>query len=265
MRCFHLLIAKILFRKRVLVTIHSIWGKTPVKIHLIRLALKLADRVIAVNSDILEKLGLINSVIQPAFIPPELDTEPELPAQISRWLENQRGQSRKIIAANAFRIELYEGQDLYGIDISLEMMRQLVHDQGQQISLIFIISSVDRAGRKLDEYLQLIKEWELEDHILLACISLSFVKLINHADIVLRPTCTDGDALTIREALYFNKPVVASDMVTRPEGTVLFRNRDAKNLSEKVSHVLMDNEIPAAIIRERDYYRDLYRTIYTQL
>jgi len=30
---------------------------------------------------------------------------------------------------------------------------------------------------------------------------LSFVKLIEITDMVLRPTCTDGDALTVRKAL----------------------------------------------------------------
>jgi len=265
LRCFHLLIAKLLFRKHVLVTIHSIWGKSASELGLLRLVLKLADKVIVVNSDIKDKLGQVNTVVQPAFIPPDLDTEPELPGQVSRWLEKQQEQSRKIIAANAFRIELHEGQDLYGIDLCIEMMRRLVHDEGLQVSLVFIISSLDRAGNKLEEYLKQIKEWELEDNILLACINLSFVRLLTHSDIVLRPTCTDGDALTIREALYFNIPVIASDVVTRPKGTVLFRNRDAIDMSEKVSRVLADNETPAATTHDRDYYRELYRTLYTQL
>ena len=262
LRCFHLLIAKLLFRKRVLVTIHSIWGKSASEVQLLKLVLKLADKVIAVNNDILEKLGLVNTVVQPAFIPPALDTEPDLPEMVGKWLEKQRKQSRKIITANAFRIELHEGQDLYGIDLCIEMMRRLVHDEDLQVSLVFIISSIDRAGNKLDEYLQLIKEWELEDHVLLTCTSLSFVKLINQADIVLRPTCTDGDALTIREALYFNKPIIASDVVSRPTGTIIFKNRDLSDLCTKVTSLINSTEQIHKTTKQGNNYRDFYKNLY---
>ena len=128
--------------------------------------------------------------------------------------------------------------------------------------MIFIISSADRAGKKLDEYLQLIRELRLEDHVLLTCASLSFVKLINDADIVLRPTCTDGDALTIREALYLNKPVVASDVVTRPEGAITFKNRDMFDLCAKVTNLLNNGMLPYNMIESTYSYRDFYKKLY---
>ena len=265
LRCFHLLIAKILFRKRVLATIHSIWGKSESEILLIRLTLKLADRVIAVNSNILEILKPANSIVQPAFIPPDLDMEPGLPDQVSSWLEKQRKQSRKIIAGNAFRIELYEGQDLYGIDLCLDMMQRLVHGEGLPISLIFMVSSLDRAGKILEEYLMQIKELGLEDHILLACINLSFVRLLTHTDIVIRPTCTDGDALTIREALYLGKPVIASDVIERPTNTIIFRNRDATDFSEKVLSVISGRHPTTANDETLESYRDFYLALYRQI
>ena len=42
----------------------------------------------------------------------------------------------------------------------------------------------------------------------------------------MRPTRTDGDAVSIREAMHFGRPVVASDAVPRPEGVVTFPSRD---------------------------------------
>ena len=262
LRNFHLLIAKLLFRKRVLVTIHSIWGKSPSELRLIRLALKLADIVIAVNSDIPETLALANAVVQPAFIPPDLDTEPELPETVRRWLHKQKKQSRRIITANAFRIELHEGRDLYGIDLCLEMMCRLVHHEALDVSLVFIISSLDHAGNKLNEYMQLIKEWELTDHVLLTCTSLSFVRLISQSDIVLRPTCTDGDALTIREALYLDKPVIASDVVSRPAGTILFKNRDLSDLCARVIDLLSGKEQIHNVIKQSNNYTNFYANLY---
>ncbi len=41
-----------------------------------------------------------------------------------------------------------------------------------------------------------------------------------------RPTNTYGNAISIRGTLYFGRPVVVSDVVNRPEGTVVFKSRD---------------------------------------
>jgi hypothetical protein len=60
---------------------------------------------------------------------------------------------------------------------------------------------------------------------------ISFVQLITQCDIVLRTTNTDGDSLTIREALYLKKPVLSSDAVKRPTGTHLFITRDQADLN----------------------------------
>jgi hypothetical protein len=57
-------------------------------------------------------------------------------------------------------------------------------------------------------------------------IVLSFSKLIELSDIVIRPTNADGDSLSIREALYFQKPIIASDVVKRPTGTITFKTRN---------------------------------------
>ncbi len=50
--------------------------------------------------------------------------------------------------------------------------------------------------------------------------------LLKAATVLLRPTTTDCDAVSIREALQFGRPVVASDGVARPEGTVVIVSRD---------------------------------------
>ncbi len=57
--------------------------------------------------------------------------------------------------------------------------------------------------------------------------------LFEYIDIFLRPTNTDGDSLSIREAIYSGIPTIASDIVERPFGTITFKNRVVSDLFEK--------------------------------
>ena len=43
-----------------------------------------------------------------------------------------------------------------------------------------------------------------------------FIPVLRLTDVLLKPTNTDGDAISVREALYLGVPVVASDVVERP-------------------------------------------------
>ncbi len=58
------------------------------------------------------------------------------------------------------------------------------------------------------------------------------------ADVVVRSTFVDGDAITVREALAFGVPVVASDTAFRPDGVTLFRKGDVSDLVVKLGQVL---------------------------
>lgn len=58
--------------------------------------------------------------------------------------------------------------------------------------------------------------------------------LIRNADILLRTTLFDGDAISVREALYLGTPVIATDNGSRPRGVVLIENDDRSGLAEAV-------------------------------
>ena len=55
------------------------------------------------------------------------------------------------------------------------------------------------------------------------------------SDVFVRPTFMDGDAISVREAGTLGVPVVASNVGTRPEGTVLF---EVGNKSQLVKQIL---------------------------
>jgi glycosyltransferase involved in cell wall biosynthesis len=55
---------------------------------------------------------------------------------------------------------------------------------------------------------------------------------------MLRPTATDGDAVSVREALHLGVPVVASDVVERPTGARVFALDDPKALTARILEAL---------------------------
>lgn len=58
--------------------------------------------------------------------------------------------------------------------------------------------------------------------------------LINRADILLRTTKFDGDAIAVREALFLNTPVIATDNKMRPETVYLIPIQDKNALVKKI-------------------------------
>jgi len=85
---------------------------------------------------------------------------------------------------------------------------------------------------------QRISDKQIEENFLFQTKPCQMYPIIMKSDLFLRPTNTDGDAVSIREALHFKVPAVASDVCPRPEGTILFKCRDIDDLTSKVKEVL---------------------------
>jgi glycosyltransferase involved in cell wall biosynthesis len=89
-----------------------------------------------------------------------------------------------------------------------------------------------------------------------------YLGFVSRADLFVRPSLVDGDALSVREALALGRPVVASDTDARPEGVILFRRGDARDLAEKIAGALerrhTESQAPGradAVERILDVYR----------
>lgn len=71
--------------------------------------------------------------------------------------------------------------------------------------------------------------------------------LIRDADIVLRTTLFDGDAISIREAMFLDTRVIATNTATRPDGVHLIGVGDSAGLVEKIKEIAASkNETQAA-------------------
>ncbi len=266
LRYLHFVVGKLFFKK-IIVTMHS-WSmenKSVAETKRNAFLLRNVDNVITVNDIIPQYFNLKNYLIQPAFIPPFMKDENPLPAELISVIENKRKEGRSILVANAYRLDDYQGVDLYGLDMCIDLVKDFVKNEDESIFLIFIVSSLAKGAEKYAAFQKRIQDEKLESGILLAHLDLSFVKLIESADIVLRPTNTDGDALTIREALFLNKVIISSDVVSRPDGTVLFKTRDPDDLLEKVRLSLHTNSVKENTQNDAEFYQEFYSQLYSEL
>ena len=168
------------------------------------------------------------------FIPP-LAKEAEI-AEIPREIWDFINGHTPVIAVNAFKIVFYQGQDLYGLDMCVDLCANL-KDSHFDIGLVFCLPNIGDYDY-LHKMERRIREKGIENNFLIVTGDYQFYPILLKSQAFLRPTNTDGDATSLREALYFGVPSVASDVFPRPEGTVLFKSRDIDDLTSKVKDVL---------------------------
>ena len=185
-----------------------------------------------------------HSFVQHAFLPPPLEDEKKIsdtyPHEMSAFLECHS----PCLIANAFKLVFWEdGNDVYGLDMCVELIRRLKLKY-PRIGLIFALA--DDTGSP--DYFAKIKERistdKLDAHIFFMTGQRELWPLFRKADLMVRPTCTDGYGISIAEALYFDCPAIASDVCVRPEGTILFNSRDMDDFYEKASDILSRKDFP---------------------
>ena len=70
------------------------------------------------------------------------------------------------------------------------------------------------------------------------------------SDVFIRPTTTDIEGISVKEALWVNTPAIASDVCERPAGTLLFENRNYLDLKDKVLKIYKKDKYETIDFRE---------------
>jgi glycosyltransferase involved in cell wall biosynthesis len=257
-RGFHLFWAKLL-GKKIVVSFHALLElQNSPHIEWIKSYAKWANKIIVVNQEMVELLDNPKTQVKEAFLPPDLNSELNLPKELEEVL--QQNSDKKIIVSNAFRLDLHNNEDLYGLDLMVDVAAR-IKSENLPYKIVFVVASKDDKYGFLKINQERIEKENLQEQIEIFNHPISFVKLVDKADLVVRATNTDGDALTIREALYLQRPIIASDAVQRPEGTFTFQNRNSSDLFEKI-HQTLQNSTNEKISQIGDSYRDFYLNLY---
>lgn len=157
-----------------------------------------------------------------SFIAP---SQPEfLPGEIDLRLEHWMGGFDHIFCTNAscLKYDKY-GHEVYG---GLELLGIFKEIEGS--GLIFS----DPSGEYLEHFRS--KNLEIPKNMHVITGEHSFMEVIKRSDCFIRASTTDGDSVSIKEALFLKINVIASDCVGRPEGCQLYRSENFGELKELI-------------------------------
>jgi glycosyltransferase involved in cell wall biosynthesis len=174
-----------------------------------------------------------NGKVIPAFIPPDKVGE------LSGELKSKIASYKKVILSIRSDNNGRAGEeDLYGFDLILKAVKEIPIIENTALLL------VDPSGSSFLKYKGELKEVIEHSGIEVICINenLDFPALLSKADLFIRASRSDGDSLSVREALQAGVTVLASDCVSRPEGCILFKSGDAVDLEGKIVSAVISKE-----------------------
>jgi hypothetical protein len=166
-----------------------------------------------INNDSYIKAKSYNSrsVLIPAYIPEK--SKPELPDEVMDVIQKYKSEGKLIVSTNASYMQFSDiGDEIYGIHFLVEFFKD-------RDEYILIVS--DPSG----QYSEYYRDEKLKN----VCIfkqKHSYASLLSYSDIMIRATATDGDSLSVREALDQGVRVIATDCVDRPDGVLLYKYND---------------------------------------
>ena len=193
------------------------------------LTLRRFDRVVAVNEEIAGWLGRVGvaparvRVIRPYALP-AAPPAVEPPEPLRTFLARH---SPVLISVGLLEPE-------YDLPLQIEALG-LVRERFPGAGLVLVGS-----GGLEEELRRRIAATAHGEHVLL-CGDVEravTLRLIADSDVMLRTTLYDGDSISVREAVHFGVPVVATDRAPRPEGVRLVPAQDLASLREATERCL---------------------------
>jgi glycosyltransferase involved in cell wall biosynthesis len=217
-------------------------SRLPGVARLTRWALGEFDEVVAVSDEVarqLENVGPTKPPVIPDYLPVPVNDLVELDGGAASFFE-----AHETLVVCAYRVHLSDDGDMYGLDLAVDAFVALAPERPRLgLALFLAVRPRWRQRRYFAALVARLHAAGLGGRTLVR-FAQPLSPAFDHDVVYVRPTRSDGDAVSVREALERGVRVVASDVVARPPGTMLFESGDAASLAEAVRTALSSNNPP---------------------
>ena len=194
----------------------------------------------------------------PAFILPSDIDKLSLPDEISNFVSERTKEKLPLLVFNGLIVLSDSYYDLYGFKDFIEALK-LVKKVYPELSALIIINDMTFDASRQNFVEEIKKEISgLRFVKLVVKTQFSLLPIFSKPNVMyVRPTKTDGDSLSVREALALGTRVVASDVAPRPEGTLIYENsRGFESLSEKIIEAIKSGDA-SVNYKGKDFYSEI--------
>lgn len=245
-----------IFGKKVVYTHHN---ARPEKRWMAWLLVRVCRRIILVNGAVAPCFFNSKKIrIIPAFIAPSGNED--LRHDIKKSVEN----ADIVVSVNAYDLNYVGGEEVYGMDVvgaALQSLNNRIKSGAlppleKKVAVLFLDPSNAYGGHFVDRELK-VDAFSFQRFV---GEEMSFFALLKKTDICLRPTRTDGDPLTVREALYLGVKTIASDVTPRPDGVITFQSGSSESFESVLEGELRKPALKTDVrpsIDYDDFYEDL--------
>lgn len=206
---------------------------------LTRLALRGFDVLIAVSVEIERSLRDVGPPVDviPAYIP-GVGHQAALSPETEAFL---RDGTNLLVSAYRLTVDGH-GRTIYGLETAIQSFAQVAADR-PELRLAIFLARPPRSRRESDRLQGLLETVDDEDvrRRIRVFSGEPLTPALAFAAVYLRPTLTDGDAVSVREAIAATVPVLASDVVVRPPG-VRTLPAEVSDWSEAIVQLLTQGE-----------------------
>ncbi|PIE47834.1 MAG: hypothetical protein CSA42_01510 [Gammaproteobacteria bacterium] len=223
--------------KKTIVVDHNHMRKYATRPNRKKIVLWLLSKVLCIQLDsqhLLEAYGPgfkgKTKIITPFYPPTKVELDKaELPTNVQTFISSKSN----IIVVSAWRLIFENGIDLYGFDFSLDVLKEL-EKLKENIGMILCIGDVTYNKDYFDKLKNKVTSLKLDNNVLFWENCKNSWVLFREPMIYFRPTSTDGNSISILEAVHFGIPVIASDVIPRPKEVKVFSYSDIESAKKAI-------------------------------
>ena len=150
----------------------------------------------------------------------------------------------------------HNGHDVYGFIPAINAYRAIKNWSNYSVGLVLCISDSSNL-HGINELHRFATEIGVDNDIYWLIGGLKGIRMLwVSSDVYIRPTSTDGDSVSIRDALAEGVVVVASDVCERPEGVLVYQYGNYEDFIKKLKVAMSEKRNPSFNLQ---YYEEMKR------